>query len=339
MSEMHNRNDGRPATPPESRLARSTRPWLLLALLLAAAAYGGWRVWIWAGTAYEGQQQLLARLEQDLKTLRAQTDALSGLPERQQRSEAELARLGEAVQGLSETVETGRARLQLAAVEQLLLAANDRLLLARDIAAARQALELADRRLALLNDPRLLPVREALAQERAALAALPAADTAGAALALAEILRRAPQLPLHVRVPERFEAEAEPVALPPDAAWYQRAWIALETALADIFTLRRHEGAAPRLLPPGQEALVAQTLQLKLEGARLAVLAGDGAAFQDLVQGARNWLRQYYDETDPGVSAALAQLDRLGGLDWSQPLPDIGRSLALLRRQLGFVAQ
>lgn len=333
--------------PPRRR--RRPLAWLLALALVAAVGYGAWYGTRWAGDTIEavsGQQELLARLARDLGAVRAQADELAtrqtDLAAAVRRNGADIATLGgrledseQAVARLSDTVEAGRTQVHLSAVEQLLLMANDRLVLANDANSALKALDLADQRLARLSDPRLYRVREALARERAAVAALTLPDTVGIALALAELLQRAPSLPLRARTHARFSAEAEETYPAPDAGLPQRAWAAAKTALAHIFVLRRGDGPKPRLLSADEEALVVQILQLKLEGARLALLAGDGRTFRDLIGGARTWLTEYYDDTDAAVRVAGNELARLQGVDLAPAPPDISQSLTLLRAHLG----
>lgn len=324
----------RPETPPPFPPARRSRLWTrwLLPALLMVAAYGGWRGWRWTSDtldAMSAQQELRVRQNHELDRLRARIEELSTAVER---GHSELAVLAGR---LDQTLDGGRLRLRLDAVEQLLLLANDRLRLARDVGGARLALERADRHLAALKDPRLYRIRAALAQESAALAAVPVPDTAGTALVLAELLRQSPQFPLRTHVPERFDATAEPVSSRSrDAPWWQRMWSAFKTALSGLFTLRRSTDPVPRLLAPEQEALVIQVLQLKLEGARLALLAGDSTGLRELAAAARAWLQDYYDGSDPAVRAALMQLERMGQQDLTPELPDISRSLTLLRAAL-----
>jgi uroporphyrin-III C-methyltransferase len=339
-----------PVVPPRRRRDRS-RPlyWLVVLLTLAAIGYGGWRGMQWAtGTLHtvSSQQELIQRLSGELGALRARADELAArqtdLTTAVQRNDTGLAalsgRIGESEQAmarLSDTVEGGRTRLQLAAVEQLMLMANDRLLLARDASGALKALDLADQRLALVNDPRLFRTRETLAQERAALATLALPDYTGLALTLAELMKRVPQLPLRTRVPERFETQPQAEVMPAEPGVLGRIWVAVKTALSSLFAVRRNTGAAPRLLGPDEEALVVQILRLKLEGARLALLAGDAPAFRELCVDAAGWLTQYYDETDANVRAVQAELERINHLKLAAALPDISRSLTLLRAQLG----
>jgi len=355
MSEPEQPGSDRPVYVPPRAAARGGNPlaWLLTALLLAAAGYGAWGAWQWtAGTldAVSMQQELLARLGREVQGLRAQADELSSrqsdLSQAVQRNGLDLAALGgrledsdQAVARLNETVEGGRTRVQLAAVEQLMLMANDRLQLAHDASSALRALDLADQRLARFSDPRLYEVRKALSQERAALTALVLPDTTGFALALGDIQKRVATLPLRVRVPAHFEAGPAAAAAAPPGSWGARIAASVKTALSNIFALRRDEDGQRRLLAPDEAALVGQILELKLEGARLALLARDGLAFHELTGTAHAWLAEHYDPADTDVQLALKELERLHAQRLAPAPPDISRSLTLLRAQFGAIAR
>jgi len=328
--------------------------WLIALILMAAAGYGLWRGWQWsAGTleAVSTQQELLARLGREVQGLRAQADELASrqtdLAQAVQRNGQDIATLGgqiedsnAAVARLNETVEGGRTRVQLAAVEQLMLMASDRLLLAHDAGSALRALDLADQRLARLSDPRLLPVREALSAERAALTALTVPDTTGFALTLGDIQKRVATLPLRVSVPNPGEQHAQAEAdAAPGGSWLDRLWANARSGLANIFALRRDPRGQPRLLPPEEAALVGQILELKLEGARVALLARDGLAFKELTGAARDWIARQYDVNDADVQYAMKELARLHEQTLAPKAPDISRSLTLLRAYLGAVVR
>ncbi len=330
--------------PPPPRARRSGVGWLILLIVLAALGAGGWFGWQWLQQQWQHQQErdaALTRLLTESQQLRARTDELAqslraddemarknaadiaALSARVDETTATLARMNEAVQG-------GRTRMQLAAVEQLLLMANDRALLARDAAGAAQALAQADERLAALDEPRLFKAREAIAQERAALAALPKIDLTAATLSLSTLIAELPKLPLQGRVPDRL-TEATSLSSPPEGlAWPIRLWISLKQALRAVFIVR-HDAGAAALLPPEQETLVIHIGLLKLEGARLALLRGNTAAFRELCGAAGAWLHDYYEAQDPGVQAAQAELDRLRTLELTPAMPDISRSLTSLR--------
>lgn len=334
-------------TPATGEPASPRRRWWLALPVLAAL---GAAAWLWREeTALRAQlaeqSAQLRQLGEDLNAVEVQADLLDtrqlDLATANQRAATQIAEFGGRIDGhdqivgrLHEQVEGGRAHFQMAVVEQLLILANDRLQLAADVPSAITALAEADTRLAALRDPRLYPVREAISEELVALRAVPLPDLTGAALTLSSLVARAPRLPLAARVPDRFESVPESVPLPADARWYQRLGASVREALSNVFSVRRNTGPAPRLLAAEQEALVVQVLALKLEGARLAMLRGDAVSFRDLCNSAAQWLRDYFRADDPGVMAASAELERLAPLDLQPTLPDLTRSLALLRAQL-----
>lgn len=336
---------------PETRVSKSAMTRRGLArgalLVLAAALLFGGSAWLYAriSTGFAVQDETLRRLNRDLNAVEVQADRFEAqqadLLDSVQHSASQISSFAARIDGhdqivgeLKDQLSGGRGRLQLVTVEQLLLLANDRLQLERDVAAAIVAIESADARLVALREPRLFGVRQALAQEKAALQAVPVPDYEGAALTLSSLIARAPRLPLATRVPSHFETAAARELVADDARWYERARAAIVEALRGIFTVRRDTGPSPQLLDVEQEALVAQVLALKLEGARIALLRGDTVSFRDLCESASTWLDFYFRDDDPGVASAKAELERLQPLDLTPPLPDISRSLALLREFL-----
>lgn len=328
---------------PGAESPRGVLRWLIGLLLIAALAGGGAWLYTRISGIYHAQIAALQSVTRDINALEVQGDRLearqSDMAGAAQRNANELAELGSRIDAhdqvvgqLKEDLAGGRAHFQLAAIEQLLLLANDRLQLARDVPSAIVAIDEADARLVALKEPRLFPVRQALAREKAALQAVPLPDYAGAALTLSSLIDRAPRLPLRTRAASNFTAAApEQVPVADDARWYQRVGASIRAALSSIFTVHRDSGPSPHLLGAEQEALVVQVLALKLEGARVALLRGDTTSFRDLCDSASAWLDTYFQKDDPGVAAAHAELERLQPLELSPPLPDISRSLGLLR--------
>lgn len=338
---------------PGSRSAVPLRIVLGLVALgaLGAAGYTGWQWWSERAQLTQRvnlQEAALARLGEQLSALESASGEMltrqSDLSRLNDRNGTEIAALQSRIDDslklmsrISEDLSGGRTRFQLAAVEQLLLMANDRLLLTRDVTSAIAALESADARLASLSDPQLFPVRELLAQERTALLALPRPDLSSAALILASLIERVPRLPLASHAPSEFHAQAarENPAAEGTTGW-RRLLHAVQTTVRSLFTIRRDDNArALRLLPPETEAAVYHVLTLKLEGARVALLRGDTVALREQLRSAAEWLKSEFKTDDPGVLAMTAELDRLQTLELAPPLPDISRSLGALRARLG----
>ncbi|HZP12526.1 MAG TPA: uroporphyrinogen-III C-methyltransferase [Nevskiaceae bacterium] len=332
------------SAPPPTPRRRGIGSFLVWLVVLALLGAGGWYGWQWGrielARMHERDQEV-ASLVAESRQLRAKVDALA-----QEQSEdlasakkdiAELKQQmetsGAAISKIAETVQGGRTRVQLAAIEQVLLMANDRALLAHDADGAAQALAQADERLAALNEPKLFKVREAIAQERAALGAVPKPDVTAAALSLSSLIQQMPAWPLQGKLPNALATSAQ-LSMPPEGyAWPMRLWLSLKEALRSIFILRRDDNGA-RLLAPEQETLIMQIGLLKLEGARLALLRANTPAFRDLCAASSKWLGDYFETRDPGVLAARAELDKLKALDLTPPLPDLTKSLELLRAGL-----
>ena len=324
---------------------------LVVLALLGAAGYAGWLWWqqrVALADQAAAQQSLLHELGNKVAALEAETSELgtrfadqSRLTDRngtdiaalQSRIEDSLSLMSR----ISEDLSGGRTRFQLTSVEQLLILANDRLQLHRDVRSALSALDSADERLAKLSDPQLFPVREALAQERTALRAVPMPDIASASLTLSSLIERVPQLPLGSHAPAQFHSPgARDGGSNSDAeSGWRRLLGAVQTAVKSLFTIRREDNArALRMLPPEAEAVVYNVLTLKLEGARVALLTSNTVAMREELRSASGWLEAEFKQDDPGVLAIDAELERLQSLELAPPLPDVSRSLAALRARL-----
>lgn len=339
-----------PSPAPAPRRKAGLVLWLLALVVLGAVGFAlqqGWQKLEATSGTLKAENALVTRMGQQLQELQAQNAALA---ERIQSAEAGNRQLGEQLgtlgsvqqsQGgtlsqLDATLNGSRARFQLAAVEELLQLAADRIALHRDRSTAIAALELADTRLAALADSRLLPVREALASERLALLAVPLPDVAGAALTLGGLIARAPELPLSVRPPSRFNPPPtiEPEVLASDAGWPSRLWAGLKQALNAVVRVKREARPVDALLPPEQEVLIHHLLLSRLEAARLALLRSDAAATRDALTAASDCLARYYRADDPGVASARTELERLAALPASTALPVPMKALEALRLRL-----
>ena len=344
---------------PERRAAkrslwRALWLWILIVALLAMLGGGGyaartfWQARQAAEDTVAAQDTLLRRLSRQLgdvsaevqqlrqrqgdiaESARRNTDLVGALAGRADDADATLAAINATIQG-------GRGRAQLLAVEQLLLIASERARLARDVAGAMEALSLAQDRLGTLAEPKLFAIREALADERGRLEALPRLDLEASALALSGLIRRVRDLPQRSRAPSHqavVDSEPSRSIAPEGSGWWARGMASLREVLGAVFTVRRTDKPVDRMLPPEQEALVGQLLLLKLESARAALLSRDTATLRATVEDAEAFLDDYYRSDDPAVLGARAELDRLLTLELNPALPELGRSLGLLRAYL-----
>lgn len=346
-------NDAPPASP-----ARKSRFALILMLLLlvalAALAYAGWLGWqrldaLDARTAalarsQQGVEEELMPLSRRLDELRQQvsaqedqatrmTTAVEALERRQDEAIAALRK--QLTLEMRQTLD-GATRPVLVPVdiERLLLIANDAVTLARDPDIALQALRIADRRLAALDDPLFAETRRLLAEEMAALEGARRPDVAGVVHALGALQSRIPELRSQLRS-EATRGEDASAASTDEAVaelpWWRRLASDVMATLRQLVVLRREGADDKPLPPPGMEELAAQNLHLRVEAARIAVLSRDADSFRSALASLDTWLRNWYRTDQPAVAAMLEQIDRISSLDFRPALPDISASLAAFR--------
>lgn len=280
----------------------------------------------------------------ELRSANAATgDALDAL----QRTLNERLRPLEAVPGRLSSIESSLSALQgissglrdtwlLSEAEYYLQIANAQLQLARNPALARIALELADERLVSLGNPALTDVRRAIADERRELQAIETTDIEGAALTLASIADAIGTLPLEANV---VQPDVDDDGVADNLSGTDRALATVKNALSSAISVRRTDEPAKTLLPPDAAWFLHNNLMLKLQTARLALLRGERTVFQQSLDDAAEWINEYYDTDSRTVRSTLSNIASLRDTRFSASLPDISRSLALLRQYMSLSAR
>lgn len=333
---MNAESDGRGHPSPGTRTPSS--PLAVLGFIVAVAAL------LLAGVdAYRLSEarQAQAASEQRLADLRNTAAPKAALAEQdatmQQALKAENARLDQldaAYADLRKHSEEGREAWIKAEAASLLLAANEEVEIRRDPALALKALQVADARLKLISDPRLIAVRHEIARESNALRAVPQPDVVGMAVALAGIAESVDGLPLKRSVPGSYTPGGylNDTAKPEPQGFWGKFKAAAGRLADDLFTVRRHALPVEPLLTPKEEFLLRRNLELRLESARSALLDHEGKAFNESVRSAGAWLTDYFDMQNGAVKGAVQQLDVMQQQDIAPKLPDISASLMLLRQ-------
>jgi uroporphyrin-3 C-methyltransferase len=307
----------------------------LLALGVGAALFYLWQ----QGEDLRASQAL--QLERMATELQTRGETLSRLDSRLDGEMSSREGLAEGMNTRLGTVEQGLTRLQdrstrqergwqLAEVKHLQRMASHRLRLMDDPDGAVRALQAADEVLAELGDPRLLPVREALAGEIQALEDLDRPDIPGLALRLERLASDLRPIPLKGQAPLGAERQDILDTGAPDATapWWQRAYAEVRAALAEHVSIRRH--AEPiRGLPDAEvELFLRQLLTLRVEAARLALLRRDDAEYQRHLSAAAELLDEHFDAQ---IGASVRErLETLKAVTLRPPAPDISGSFTRL---------
>ena len=258
-------------------------------------------------------------LRQDLDN---RIDLLDSLPQRMSTLENSMA----AMQGVSAGA---RDTWLLAEAEYYMQIANAQLQLAGNPHLAALALGMADERIVQLANPALTEVRRALSDELAALEVMDKPDIEGVTLNLASLARVVDSLPL--RQPDEGGSEAVAQA-DEEQGGVGRAWNSVKSAVSSLVKVTPADQVSMPLIAPDAIYFLRTNLTLQLQSARLALLRGEKAVFEQSLDDAAAWLRQYFDTESGQVSSALQTISEMrDGLFTATP-PDISESLRLLRQ-------
>ncbi len=342
------------ADKPKRERSGNSVAWLAFLIALIALAAAGYTVWQdWQGAADTSVDDQVARLDsritsstQSLSSLEAQiaelrtrdpgVDAaidglrrelderirlLSSLP-------ARISTLEGSVASLAGVSEGARDAWILAESEYYMQIANAQLQLANNPHLASLALKMADERILQLANPALTDVRRAISDELTLLDVMEKPDIEGATLTLASLARVVDSLPLA----SSADTDEEAPETDPDQSGPSRAWASVKSAMSGLVKVTPPERAKLVRLSPDSEFFLRSNIALQLQSARLALLRGEQAIFEQTLDDTSALLTEYFDADSASVTGALETIAEIRSLVFTTAIPDISESLRLLRQ-------
>lgn len=308
-----------------------------VAILLALGLTGG--LYLHGHKNAVAQQAELAQLKQQLASALSKIDQTSSkdaeqlavLDQTQQRLQGEMQGLQNRVLDLNDKRPND---WMLAESEYLVRMAGRKLWLEHDLVSAITLLGNADERIAALNDPSLMPIRKALAEDIAKLKGMPRIDREGLTLKLAALSDQIELLPLStVSMPETKAEPDQAVSTNPDE-WesnLKKNWVKFTE---NFVTIRRRDGAVEALLSPQQEIFLRENLKTKLLQAQLSVYREQQALYEDSLDKAQRWLTQYFDIDNSATRYMQGEIDKLKGEQIQIDYPAQFKTQAMLEQVL-----
>lgn len=243
------------------------------------------------------------------------------------------SRLVQQEQRISDLNAEDRQSWALAEAQYLLRLANQRLIMTGDTLSAEAMLKSADKILRELGDADLLDLRSALAEDIAALRAVPRLDTQGLYARLDALIQQTNALVMF-ELPER-EAP-EPIEMSDD--WQTRLKQGYEAAiekLSEYIVVSRRDVPVEVLMDPQYEGLVRQNMRMLLEQAQVAMLSGNQLLYEQSLERASGWVNQFFKNDHQAARAMSEELTSLASEPVSVDLPNSLTALdALLRQRL-----
>ena len=342
-----------PAEPPRQRSGNPVA-WLAFLASIVALAAGGYVAWNdWRTPVDTSADDALAGLESRLSSTNESLADLDGrltdLADRDSGADAELADLRQdvnerirllsslparistlesSVASLAGVSEGARDAWVVAESEYYMQIANAQLQLANNPHLAALALRLADERIVQLANPALTDVRRAISDELAALEIMERPDIEGATLTLASLARVVESLPL-----ASAREDGEPAAdIDPELSGAGRAWASVKNAMSGLVKVTPPERAKLVQLSPDAEFFLRNNIALQLQSARLALLRGEQAIFEQTLDDTSALLGDYFDTESAAVQGALETIAEIRQHVFTTDVPDISESLRLLRQ-------
>ncbi|WP_116474641.1 uroporphyrinogen-III C-methyltransferase [Zobellella maritima] len=299
------------ATQPRAKEKKSSSSAIVLAVIAIVLA-----ILLTAGLYWHGHNQTvaqtaqLAKLEAELTRQQAAQAALQShlgrLDNSQTSTDEQLAGLSRKVLDLDNKRPSD---WMLAEAEYLVRMAGRKLWLEQDVVAAAMMLANADARLAALNDPSLVAVRQALAQDIASIKSLKKVDREGLVIKLNTINDQVDKLKL-AGIVMAEAAEPDHTLSESVTDWKEnlkKSWAGFSE---NFVTVRRRDGKVEALISPQQHWYLTENLKGKLLQAQLAVYREQQAVYDSSLAQASEWLTDYYadDSVRQFMLEQIAQL-------------------------------
>ncbi|MBA4501624.1 uroporphyrinogen-III C-methyltransferase [Marinobacterium marinum] len=327
-----------------------------LALLLSVIALGGGGYMAWEGWQLQQQNsQLQGQIKQQIDTALAngradtaqsvakvsqQLGQLQARAEADKRNIDELQnRLTRSIQQITADAEVSRKDWLLAEVEYLLRLANQRVMMEQTPAGALTLLKSADESLREADDVSLYDVRKALANDIAALKAVPTLDTEGIFLQLSALNRQVNELRV-TPITDKRKLPALLEEITPESvekSWgdgLKASWNKAVDKFETLIVIQHRDEPVKPLMSPEQTFFLQQNLHLMMEQAQMALLQREQQAYDESLTKAHDWIGSHFDTKSATTQAMLNSLEELKAVNVAPELPDISGSLASLKTYL-----
>lgn len=199
--------------------------------------------------------------------------------------------------------------------EATLNMAAQQLLLSGNVPVAVTVLENIESRLSRFEQADLLPIKQAVSSDLAALKNQPYLDISSTALRLDRLENAVAGMPLVLEStlqPGQAEVTTQE---DPNASWWQRTWNKTLHGLGNLVEVRKLNNGDAMLLAPEQAYFVRENLRLRLLDARIALMQHNGEVFLSDLNNAEATVKQYFDNQSPATQAWLKELAELKSLD------------------------
>ena len=193
------------------------------------------------------------------------------------------------------------------------------------------ALRTAERRVARSGDTRLMAVGRAVARDLERVKAANIPDTAGLLARIDQLLRQIDDLPAGNDVGRiRTEKPSRDASREAPKGWWARTGQVVLDEARKLLRVSRIERPEASMMSPEQVFFLRENLKLRLQGARLAILARQYEAARADLTAAQVAMGAYFDPASRRTQAAATLLQQIQASTKSADLPRVDETLIAL---------
>jgi uroporphyrin-3 C-methyltransferase len=210
----------------------------------------------------------------------------------------------------------------LAEADYLVKLAGRKLFLEHDVITATHLMESADQRIATLNDPSLVPLRQAMANDITKLRSLPLLDKDGVALQLISLQQQVDSLPLANAILPDAPVETKTEVSSDIQDWKTNISTSLENFAEQFITFRVRDGSAIPLLSPQQHFYLRENIKSKLQTAINSTYSEKTEIYQSSLKVALEWSKTYLNQDEKSVQEFNKALNTLSKIEVDLAYPN-----------------
>lgn len=328
-------------------------PWiktLLVVLLIGALGVAGWIGWTEWQTQLESRAGISESLQQDLaatesklveqqqlnrQTIQQQSQFISQLESQLKDQIYSMnLRLNSQAERILQLGTASRGDWLLSEAAYLIRLANQRLQVERSTENPLAILENVDTIFVQLNDPELLPVRRALAEDIAALRMAGKVDREGIYLELEAISKAIKQLSIiepapASQTPEIVDAATDTEQTRSLLDSFQR----FSQKLGQLIVVQKRQQPIEPLLTSNEQSIIQNNIFLLVEQAQSALLREEQVIYRASLEKSAALLVRYF-QLNSQSQALIERLNTLSERQIIQDLPDISGSIAAVQTML-----
>ncbi|MBL4647737.1 MAG: uroporphyrinogen-III C-methyltransferase [Gammaproteobacteria bacterium] len=286
---------------------------LFILVLIVVFAGGGW-------LTYHNQQQqrLLSTLQQQLQNNNVALQTL------QQQTKISLNQIDHQLQTLNQQRDNNQLWV-LTNAAQLTRLAIYYLTIEKNTVTSTALLTTADKRIAMLNEPSFINIRNALADNIAKLKAVPAIDTDSLIAQLIALSNQVTRLPFLITQSSATTSQTAP--LNKGTVW-QKTWRQLQK----IFIIRHASKNFMPIVSADQQVLLRQHMMALLSQVQWAILHRQQKIYLASLQQAQQLIKQHFSQQQPTTTAVLNTLQTLKHMNIAPTMPDISSALHAIEK-------